>query len=171
MTGAIDPAAYLATERDLARLLGTERDVVILQGEAILVLEALALGVGGPNTSVLNLVSGPYGEVIGRWLERGGARVRQLACGFDRALELDQVEHALASEPFDVVSVVHAEAATGAVNPLAAIAELAHAAGALVLVDAVASVGAEPLEIDAWDLDLVAIGPRKRLQAPTACAP
>lgn len=171
MTVPIDAAAYDAIERALAALIETEREVLILQGEAILALEAVALGVGGPGVRVLNLVSGPYGEVIGRWLERGGAEVRQLASSFDRALERADVERVLAAEQFDVVSVVHAEAATGAVNPLAEISRLAHAAGALVLVDAVASVGAEPLELDAWDLDLVAIGTQKALSGPNGvCA-
>jgi aspartate aminotransferase-like enzyme len=66
---------------------------------------------------------------------------------------------------------VHAEAATGASSPLAQIAERAHAAGALVLVDAVASVGAEQLEIDRWDLDLTALSAQKALDGPAGvCA-
>lgn len=166
-----DAAAYAEAERALARVLGTERDLLLLPGEAILALEAVALGVGGPGVRALNLVSGPYGEVIGRWLERGGASVRTLACPFDRALDPVDVEQAIRSEPFDVVSIVHAEAATGAVNPLDQIVEIAHDAGALVVVDAVASVGAEPLEIDRLDCDLVIIGPQKALSGPAGvCA-
>lgn len=171
MSTAIDASAYAQAERELGRLLGTERDVLILQGEAILALEATARGVGGPGVLALNLVSGPYGEVIGRWLACGGAEVEQLAVTYDRAFDLDQVGDALARGRFDVLSVVHAEAGTGAVNPLAGIAELAHSAGVIVMVDAVASVGAEPLEIDAWDLDLVVIGPQKALAGPAGvCA-
>jgi aspartate aminotransferase-like enzyme len=66
---------------------------------------------------------------------------------------------------------VHAEAATGVVNPLAEITNAAHEAGALVLVDAVASVGAEPLPIDELELDLVMIGPQKGPAGPNGvCA-
>ena len=64
----IDAATYAETERRLASLLGTERELLLLQGEAILLLEATARGVGGAGVRVLNLVSGPYGEVIGDWL-------------------------------------------------------------------------------------------------------
>ncbi len=171
MSTAIDASGYAEMERELGRLLGTERDVLILQGEAILALEATARGVGGPGVRALNLVSGPYGEVIGRWLARGGAEVEALVVNYDRAFDLDRVGDALVHGGFDVLSVVHAEAGTGAVNPLAGIAELAHRAGAIVVVDAVASVGAEPLEIDAWDLDLVVIGPQKALAGPAGvCA-
>jgi len=167
----IDAATYAETERRLASLLDTERDLLILQGEAILVLEAAARGLGGPGVRVLNLVSGPYGEVIGDWLTVGGATVRHLAVEFDSAIAADVVSETLERAEFDVVSVVHAEAATGVVNPLEQIAAAAHAAGAVVLVDAVASVGAEPLLIDDWDLDLVMLGTQKAMSGPAGvCA-
>ncbi len=64
---------------------------------------------------------------------------------------------------FDVVSVVHSEAATGATNPLDEIAALARSKGAISVVDAVASVGAEPLEIEAWALDITVVSAQKAL--------
>jgi aspartate aminotransferase-like enzyme len=167
----IDAATYAETERRLGTLLGTGRDVLLLQGEAILVLEATARGLGGPGVRALNLVSGPYGEELGRWLAEGGAHVEHLAVPFDQALDPEVVRTKLAGGRFDVVSVVHAEAATGVVNPLGALAAAAHAAGAVIAVDAVASVGAEPLPIDDWGLDLVMIGPQKALGGPAGvCA-
>lgn len=167
----IDASAYAATERRLARLLETERDVLLLQGEAVLALEAVARGLGGPGVRALNLVSGPYGIVFGDWLAAGGATVEQRTAQAGRALGPDAVRDALALGRFDLVSVVHAEAANGVVNPLREIAAVAHAAGAIVVVDAVASVGAEPLAIDDWDLDLVTIGPQKALAGPAGvCA-
>ena len=165
-TRPIDAAAYAEAERRLAELLDTNRDVLVLQGEAILLLEAAARGLGGPGLRALNLVSGPYGEVIGDWLAVGGATVQHHAVGLDRALDPEAVAAALGREQFDLVSVVHAESATGVVNPLGEIAAAAHAAGALILVDAVGSVGAEPLLIDEWDLDLVMMGPQKALAGP-----
>lgn len=167
----IDAAAYAEVERRLAALLGTERDLVLLPGEAILAIEASARGLGGPGVRVLNLVSGPYGEVVGDWLQAGGAEVKQLAVQFDRPVAVEEVRAALGRGPVDVVSVVHAEAATGVVNPLREIAAAAHQAGAAIAVDAVASVGAEPLLTDEWDLDLVVIGPQKALGGPAGvCA-
>ena len=70
----------------------------------------------------------------------------------------------------DVVSLVHAEAATGVVNDLAAIAQMAKSIGALVVVDAVASVGAEPLDMDAWGLDLVVLSAQKALAGPSGAS-
>jgi aspartate aminotransferase-like enzyme len=65
-----------------------------------------------------------------------------------------------------VVSVVHAEAATGATNPLKQIAALARSKGALSVVDAVASVGADPLEIEGWALDVTIVSAQKALGGP-----
>ena len=167
----IDAATYADAERRLGVLLDTDRDVLLLQGEAILVLEATARGLGGPGVKALNLVSGPYGEVLGDWLAVGGASVEHLSVELDRALDPEVVRATLARAQFDVVSVVHAEAATGIVNPLGEIAAAAHDAGAIVLVDAVASVGAEPLPIDAFDLDLTMLGPQKATGGPAGvCA-
>jgi aspartate aminotransferase-like enzyme len=56
------------------------------------------------------------------------------------------------------------------VNPLAEIAQVARAAGAIVVVDAVASLGADPLEIDDWGLDLTVLATQKALSGPTGAS-
>ncbi len=163
----VGAAEYAAIEDAYQALLGTTSDLAVVQGEAILALEAAARGLGCPGRRVLNLVSGPYGDLFGSWLAASGAEVRTLAVSFDRAVRPETVAAALdEGGPFDVVSLVHAEAATGVVNDLQAIAGLARAGGALVVVDAVASVGAEPLMIDALELDLVVLGAHKALAGP-----
>jgi aspartate aminotransferase-like enzyme len=162
---------YAATEDRLRQLLGTGNDVLLLQGEAILAIEAAARGLGGPGTSALNVVTSPYGAALGRWLAAGGATVENLEVGLERAATVAEVEAALDRGSFDVVSVVHAEGATGALNPLGEIARVAHEHGAVVAADAVASIGAEPVEIDAWGLELTVIGPHKALGGPSGvCA-
>ena len=61
---------------------------------------------------------------------------------------------------------MHAEAATGNTNPVAEIGEVVRAHGALFMLDAVASVGAEPLLPDAWGVDLCVIGAQKAMGGP-----
>jgi len=167
----IDAAEYASIEDRLGTLLQTDRDVLLLQGESILALEAMARGVGAPTAHSVNVVTSPYGEAIGRWLGAAGGTVERLEVGFERAAHADEVASALERADVDVVSVVHAEAATGALNPLAEIAASARAAGALTIVDAVASIGAEPLQIDAWDLDITVVSAQKALGGPAGvCA-
>ncbi|MYV53108.1 aminotransferase class V-fold PLP-dependent enzyme, partial [Streptomyces sp. SID3212] len=161
-------AAHFATiERRVAALLATDNDVVIMQGEALLPLEACIRGGARPGSTALNVVTGPYGQTFGNWLRDCGAKVVDLEVPFDTAVTAAQVEQALAAHPeTDFVSLVHAEAATGNTNPVAEIGEVVRAHGALFMLDAVASVAAEPLLPDAWGVDLCVIGAQKAMGGP-----
>ncbi|MEU7553339.1 aminotransferase class V-fold PLP-dependent enzyme [Streptomyces sp. NPDC044571] len=158
---------FASIERRVAELLGTRQDVVITQGEALLPLEGCIRSAARPGSTALNIVTGPYGTTFGNWLRDSGAAVVDLAVPFDTAVSAPAVARALAERPeIDFVSLVHAEAATGNTNPVAEIGEVVRAHGALFMLDAVASVGAEPLLPDAWGVDLCVIGAQKAMGGP-----
>ncbi|MEU4982393.1 aminotransferase class V-fold PLP-dependent enzyme [Streptomyces sp. NPDC021969] len=158
---------FAAIEDRVARLLGTGQDVVVMQGEALLPLEGAIRAAAGPGTVALNVVTGPYGQTFGNWLRDCGASVHDLAVPFHTAVSAEQIGQALAEHPeIDFVSLVHAEAATGNTNPVAEIGEVVRAHGALFYLDAVASVGAEPVLPDAWGVDLCVIGAQKAMGGP-----
>lgn len=161
-------AAHFASIEDrVARLLSTEQDVVITQGEALLPLEGAIRGAAGPGTTALNVITGPYGQTFGNWLRDCGATVVDLAVPFHTAVTAAQIRDAFAEHPaIDFVSLVHAEAATGNTNPVAEIGEVVREHGALFHLDAVASVGAEPVLPDAWGVDLCVIGAQKAMGGP-----
>lgn len=161
-------AAHFASVEDrVARLLGTEHDVVIMQGEALLPLEGAIRGTAGPGATALNVITGPYGQTFGNWLRDCGATVIDLAVPFHTAVSAGQIREAFAEHPeIDFVSLVHAEAATGNTNPVAEIGEVVRERGALFYLDAVASVGAEPVLVDAWGVDLCVIGAQKAMGGP-----
>ncbi|MFE9247374.1 pyridoxal-phosphate-dependent aminotransferase family protein [Streptomyces sp. NPDC007088] len=165
---------FAGVERKVAALLGLDAaapgdpyELVIMQGEALLPLEGCIRGVAGPGTVALNIITGPYGQTFGDWLRDCGATVYDLAVPFDTAVTAEQVRAALAEQPdIDFVSLVHAEAATGNTNPVAAIGAAVREHGALLMLDAVASVGAEPLRPAEWGVDLCVIGAQKALGGP-----
>ncbi|MCX4509832.1 aminotransferase class V-fold PLP-dependent enzyme [Streptomyces sp. NBC_01619] len=160
-------ARFAAIERRVAALLDTEADVVITQGEALLPLEGCIRGGARPGSAALNVVTGPYGQTFGNWLRDCGAVVTDLEVPFHTAVTAQQIAGALERHPeIDFVSLVHAEAATGNTNPVAEIGEVVRAHGALFMLDAVASVGAEPLLPDAWGVDLCVIGAQKAMGGP-----
>ncbi|MGW0654434.1 pyridoxal-phosphate-dependent aminotransferase family protein [Streptomyces umbrinus] len=161
-------AAHFASIEDrVARLLSTEQDVLITQGEALLPLEGAIRGAAGPGTTALNVITGPYGQTFGDWLRDCGATVYDLAVPFHTAVTAAQIQEAFAEHPeIDFVSLVHAEAATGNTNPVAEIGEVVRAHGALFYLDAVASIGAEPVLPDAWGVDLCVIGAQKAMGGP-----
>ncbi|ARF56426.1 pyridoxal-phosphate-dependent aminotransferase family protein [Streptomyces gilvosporeus] len=161
-------AAHFARIEDkVAALMGTRCDVVAMQGEALLPLEACIRSAVRPGSTALNIITGPYGETFGGWLRSCGAEVITLTAPFTGAVSPRQVADALREHPeIDFVSLVHAEAATGNTNPVAEIGAVVREHGALLMLDAVASVGAEPLRTDEWGVDLCVIGGQKALAGP-----
>ncbi|MGW2813134.1 pyridoxal-phosphate-dependent aminotransferase family protein [Streptomyces sp. NPDC001415] len=158
---------FAAIERRVAALLDTEQDVVIMQGEALLPLEGCIRGAAHPGSTALNVVTGPYGQTFGNWLRDCGAEVIDLEVPFHAAVTAEQIDRSLTEHPeIDFVSLVHAEAATGNTNPVAEIGEVVRRHGALFMLDAVASVAAEPLRPDAWGVDLCVIGAQKAMGGP-----
>ncbi|WP_328947233.1 aminotransferase class V-fold PLP-dependent enzyme [Streptomyces sp. NBC_00250] len=158
---------FASIERRVAALLSTEQDVVIPQGEALLPLEGCIRSGARAGSTALNVVTGPYGQTFGNWLRDCGATVVDLEVPFHTAVTAAQVEQALAAHPeIDFVSLVHAEAATGNTNPVAEIGEVVRAHGALFYLDAVASIGAEPVLPDAWGVDMCIIGAQKAMGGP-----
>lgn len=148
----------------------THRDVPIATGSASLVME-LAL-VSTVRSSVLHLVAGAFSE---RWHAIGvalGRSADRLDVPWGRALDPDLVRRALRRKRYEAVTVVHNETSTGVVQPLAEIARaVREESDALVLVDAVSSLGGAPVETDAWGLDLALAGTQKALAAPPGLVP
>ncbi|MEV0275117.1 aminotransferase class V-fold PLP-dependent enzyme [Streptomyces sp. NPDC050610] len=163
----ITAAHFARIEDKIASLLRTRADVVVMQGEALLPLEACIRSAVRPGSTALNVVTGPYGETFGGWLRSCGAEVVTVTAPFSGAVSPRQVADALRERPeIDFVSLVHAEAATGNTNPVAEIGAVVREHGALLMLDAVASVAAEPLLTDEWGVDLCVIGGQKAMAGP-----
>ncbi|HUE86972.1 MAG TPA: alanine--glyoxylate aminotransferase family protein [Vicinamibacterales bacterium] len=124
-----------------------------------------------PGTRVLSVVTGYFGDRLARMCQRYGGEVRRLEVEWGRACDPAAVKHALAEASADLVTVVHAETSTGVLNPVKDVAAAAHEADALVMVDAVTSLGAMPLDVAGWELDVVYSCSQKGLGAPSGVAP
>jgi aspartate aminotransferase-like enzyme len=145
-------------------LLRTRSDVLLIQNEAIVALEAVAASIASPAVSALNVVTSPYGKWFGDWLRRGGAKVTDVTAQPAKPVTIEAFAVALDAMPgVNLVSLVHAESASGILNPLPAIARLAKARGAVIVLDAVASFGGHELDIDELGVDIAVIGPQKAL--------
>ena len=158
---------FRETERLLAEVYRTSNDVVLMQGEAVLGLEAAARGLVQPGTRCLNLVSGVYASWFGDWLREYGAEIHEVRVPYDEAIDPEAVEQALANHrSIELVCLVHSETPSGVENPLAQIGPIAHAHGALTLADVVSSLGGTDVLIDEWHADLAVAGPQKCLAGP-----
>jgi len=158
---------FARTERKVAELFRTAGDVVLMQGEAVLGLEAAARALVRPGMTALNLVSGVYAKWFGIWLAECGANLVEVEVPYDEAIPVEAVARALEDHPeTTLVAVVHSETPSGVLNPLREIAEVVRAHGALMLADVVSSLAGEELDVDGWGLDLCVAGPQKCLAGP-----
>lgn len=158
---------YAVIADRLAAILNTRNDVVLIQSEAIVALEAAATSIIRPGMKAINIVTSPYGLWFGEWMRRAGGEVIDVTAIAARAIEVETVADAITSHPdASVLSLVHAESASGICNPLPEIIALARTHGLLTVVDAVASVGGHDLDVDALGIDITVIGPQKALAGP-----
>lgn len=160
---------YAAVARRLPALFRTAGEVMVATASATLVMEsALRTTVG---SVVLNLTCGAFSE---RWhaIARAcGKQADRVSVPWGRALDPDLVRRALGRRRYEAVTVVHNETSTGVINPLADIARaVREESDALLLVDAVSSLGGAPVETDEWGLDLVLTGSQKALAVPPGLA-
>ncbi|MDQ1183829.1 pyridoxal-phosphate-dependent aminotransferase family protein [Agrobacterium larrymoorei] len=164
---AFPPERYAKLADRLAALMKTRNDVLLIQAEAVLALEAVATSLARPGLKALNIVTSPYGAWFGDWLKRGGSDVINLVADLGRPIAIEAVRQQLDENPnIAVLSLVHAESATGILNPLEDIVRLARERGVLTVVDAVASIGGHALNVDENGIDVVVIGPQKSLAGP-----
>ncbi|MGF6545635.1 pyridoxal-phosphate-dependent aminotransferase family protein [Paraburkholderia youngii] len=161
-----DHGYALLAER-IKRLLKTSADVMFVQAEAVLALEAVAASIARQGIVAVNVVTSPYGRWFGGWLRRGGAIVHDVVATMGQPVESSAVANCLETmEHVDIVAAVHAESSSGALNPLAQLAALAKSRHALFAVDAVASIGGHVIDVDGLGIDIAVIGPQKALAGP-----
>ena len=163
---------YKKVERGVAEVFGTDGDVVLMMGEAVLGLEAAAKGLVRPGMKCLNLVSGIFGKWFGDWLRALEADVIEIEVPWNEAIHPDDVERVLGEHPdIAIVSLVHSETPSGTLNPIDRIGPLARQAGALVITDAVSAFAGTPIAHDEWALDITVGGTHKCLGGSPGIAP
>jgi alanine-glyoxylate transaminase / serine-glyoxylate transaminase / serine-pyruvate transaminase len=134
-------------------------------------MEAIVANLVGDGARVLVVVTGYFGERLAEICRRYGAEVRRVDAEWGRAIDPQAVKAALAAGTTDVVACVHAETSTGVLNPVKEIAALAREHGAVILVDAVTSLGGHPLDVAGWGIDAVYSCTQKCVGAPSGMAP
>ncbi len=153
--------------RKLQDVHRTDGEVMVWSGSGSAGWEAAIQNCLRPGDHVVVTVCGSFGERFAAVGERLGLRVTRISVPWGEPVTAAQVAEALtAHRDARAVLVTHNETSTGVTNPLREIAEVARAAGALVIVDAVSSAAAIPMETDAWGLDWVISGSQKAWMCP-----
>jgi aspartate aminotransferase-like enzyme len=134
-------------------------------------MESAAANLLAPGDRVLVVSAGYFGERWAKIARAYGADVQQLAYEWGETPSADDLASRLAElGGVKAVFLTQSETSTGVVADVQALAAAAREAGALVVVDAISSLGAVPLDTDAWGIDVVSGGSQKALMAPPGLA-
>ena len=151
----------------LGTVCRTDSDVLLFTASGTGAVESAVANLCSPGDRLLVVSAGYFGERWASMVEAYGAHLIQLRYPWGETPEPDELRDALeAAGGVDVVYLTHSETSTGVVADVHALAEVAKESGALVVVDAVSSLAAVPLETDAWDIDVVVSGSQKALMTP-----
>src|SRR5262245_54325949 len=162
-------AAYDRLAAALGRVFRTQRPVVLATGSATLLMEAAI--VSTVERRVLHLVNGAFAERFAAISKSHELEADRIVVPMGKAVDPDLVREALRRARYDAVTMVHSETSTGVLNPIAELARaIREESDALVLVDAVSSLGGAPVETDAWGLDVVLTAAQKALALPPGLA-
>ncbi len=158
--------------RCLARLqevCRTEHDVLLFTNSGTGAFESAVANLTSPGDRQLVLSAGNFGERWAAMVRAFGADLVHERLDWGETPEPDDLRRAL-DDDVKVVYIVHSETSTGVVSDIQALAATAKEAGALVVVDAVSSLGAVPVETDAWGIDVLVSGSQKALMCPPGLA-
>jgi len=159
----------LAQER-LRQVFCTEREVLVFTSSGTGAFESAIVNVLSPGERVLAVSQGEFGE---RWQALAaafGCDVVRLTLAWGTAPKPAELRAALAETGARTVFLVHSETSTGVVCDLEPLLAVCAELNVLSIVDAVSSLGAVPLETDAWGADVVVTGSQKALMTPPGLA-
>jgi alanine-glyoxylate transaminase/serine-glyoxylate transaminase/serine-pyruvate transaminase len=157
----------------LKAVFQTSNDLTLaISGTGMAGMETCAVNLIEPGDEMLVCVAGFFGMRMKEVAERAAARVTAIEIPWGHIFTLEQVEQALHDHgPFKVVGIVNAETSTGAAQPIEVISRAVHDTGALLLVDAVTSLGGMEVDVDGWEIDACFSVSQKCLSCPPGLAP
>ena len=133
-------------------------------------LETVLTGAICPGDKVLIPAFGRFGYLLAEILERCGADITLLEREWGTVFEPEEIEEALKKDSYKAVAFIHGETSTSMMQPLKEIGEICEKYGALLIVDAVATLGGAEVHVDDWKLSACISGTQKCISAPSGSA-
>jgi serine---pyruvate transaminase len=148
----------------------TENEMLTFTSAGTGVMESAVQNLCSPGDRVLVVSHGYFGERFAAIASAYDCDLVHLRYPWGESPSADEVGEKLDEIGAKAVFVTHSDTSTGVVSDLRAIAERLNGADALVVVDAISSLAAVPLETDAWGLDVVITSSHKALMCPPGLA-
>jgi aspartate aminotransferase-like enzyme len=164
-------ALFAEVRAGLKRLFQTEHDVIPLTCSGTGAMEAAVVNTLSPGDTVAVVRAGKFAD---RWAEIAqayGLAAVDLPAPFGETVPAARLAETLRARPeIRAVLVQHSESSTGVLHDVRAYAEVTRATDAILVVDAVSSLGIADLPMDAWGIDVVVAGSQKGLMLPPGLA-
>jgi (S)-ureidoglycine-glyoxylate aminotransferase len=175
LLGQFDPemTGYMNQVMELYRpIFGTENQwTMLIDGTARAAIEAGLVSLAAPGDKVLVVNFGRFGLLLTEILSRIGAEITTVDVPWGEVVPLEMIGEAIARTGAKVVATVHGDTSTTMAQPIDGLGALCRDAGALLYVDATATIGGMELAADRWGADVVTGGLQKCLGGPSGSSP
>jgi alanine-glyoxylate transaminase/serine-glyoxylate transaminase/serine-pyruvate transaminase len=143
-----------------------------VSGTGMAGMEAIASNLIERGDEAIVCINGVFGIRMKDIIERCGATVHAVEIPWGESFEDAAIAEAVAAHPkAKLLTIVHAETSTGALQPLEGISKIVRDAGMLFVVDTVTSLAGHQLKVDDWKIDAVFSGTQKCLSCPPGLSP
>lgn len=159
--------------QDLKWLFQTEEDVFIYTASGTGAMEAAIFNLINPGDKVLSLVIGNFSERWAKIAAMKGADVEKISVEWGQAIDPALLKQRLdqdVNKEIKFVTLIHNETSTGVTNDVQTLARIISDHGAISIVDGVTSVGALPVKMDEWGIDVLVSGSQKGFMIPPGLA-
>jgi len=175
MVGHLDPY-FTETMNETVELLRyafkTKNHITLpISGTGSAGMESAICNLVERGDDVVVCVKGFFGERMKEIISRCGGNPITVKAEWGKIIEKEDVEKALSESNAKVVAIVHAETSTGIIQPIKEISRITHQYDALLLVDAVTSLGGCELDVDEYGIDICYSASQKCLNCPPGLAP
>jgi aspartate aminotransferase-like enzyme len=160
-------ALFVEVRAGLKKLFQTQAEVLPLACSGTGAMEAAVVNTLSAGDTVALVRAGKFGD---RWLEickAYGVNVIELTAPFGHTVPAGRVAETLKANPrLTAVLTQHSESSTGVLHDVHGYAQATRDSDAMLIVDAISSLGIADLPMDAWGVDLVVSGSQKGLMLP-----
>ncbi len=175
LVGQYDPwmtSAMNDTQELYRGVFGTVNEATVLvDGTSRAGIEAVLVSLLAPGDRVLVPVFGRFGHLLAEIAGRAGAEVHSIETAWGQVFTPTAIEDAIVRVRPKVLAIVQGDTSTTMNQPLDELGAICERHGVLFYTDATATVGGNPLEVDAWGIDAVSAGLQKCLGGPSGSAP
>ncbi len=159
-------------QKGLRGVFKTENPLTLpISGTGTAGMEAAMVNMIEPGDPVLVCSSGFFADRMAQIANRAGGQVQVVKAPLGEAVTPDQLRQAIERMRPKVVAFVHVETSTGVAQPIEPLAQLLRDDDIVTIVDSVASLAGQPVDVTANGLDFVYSGSQKCLSCPPGLAP